>query len=157
MDIARAVQRNFTNTANIKTAIEVCGLREFAEDNVLYSQTQFDNLHKEWVAKLKAAFAGLSITISYGRTAKIIAIYLKTAAVFCSRGECAKSKIIHPPIDSILLNNLEKNAAIKGLKIIKWTNIEDVDYWWLVKTIRDYFNNFNWTLEAYWTPEREVV
>lgn len=153
---ARAVQRNFTKTAKIKTAIEKSDLRQFAESHSPYSADEFDTFHKTCSQQLITAFIELDVPkVSYGRVAKIISIYLKTSVILCNNGECNRSKVIHPPIDNILLMRLSKFEKLKHLKTTTWTTLDEEKYWNLVSTLRANFEKFDWTLEEYWTPERD--
>lgn len=149
---ARAVQRAFTKTEIISKAINESRLREFAEDSKIYTQDDFDNFHKECAHKLINSFKKHNIEdVKYGRAAKIIAIYLKTSVIICSSGKCDKSKIIHPPIDSIVLKLIaKKHPDLESLKNETWTSFDENQYQNLVKKCRDYRINFDWTLEKDW-------
>lgn len=151
---ARAVQRNFTTTATIRAAIEQTGLRAFAEDNGEYDQQSYDQYHRLWSSQLLASFDKNSIkTATYGRTAKIISIYLKTSVVLVNKGICKKSAVIHPPIDRILLQSIARNIiGFKDLSAHKWTIMNEEQYWLLVERLRKANFHFNWQLEAHWTP-----
>lgn len=154
---ARAVQRGFTTTAKIKAAIESSPLRSFSEDTLSYSEEDFELFHKECSQELINAFATSGIKdVSYGRAAKIIAIYLKTTIILCNKGECKKSTVIHPPIDNILLTTMaNKFEGLKKLKDERWTSLDKDAYWKLVSKIKSHFNKFDWSLEEHWSPERE--
>jgi len=150
---ARAVQRGFTTTGNIKIAIEKSDLRQFSEDTSSYGSEQFEKFHKTCSHQLINSFSNLNLPdVSYGRAAKIISIYLKTSVVLSNKGECDKSKIIHPPIDSILLNNISKIEELSSLKAIRWTQLDEHSYWALVYKIKSHFRKLDWTLEEFWTP-----
>jgi hypothetical protein len=151
---ARAVQRNFTTTANIKRAIEQSGLRSFALSNDVKTSDEFDNLHKEWSNQLISAFDLVGVpSCSYGRAAKIISIYLKTSVLLCNRASCNASKVIHPPIDGILLKSLSQLSGLEDLKAIRWTKLDKTKYWELIKRLRCHFRKIDWRLEMYWSPE----
>lgn len=154
---ARAVQRGFTGskTINIKNIIESSNLKQFAEDNLNYTREAYKQFHIECSEQLMIDFGNISVNqeLSYGRAAKIIAIYLKTSVILCGNGECSKSKIIHPPIDNILLIQLSNNG-LGNLKKIKWTQLNKKKYWSVASQIEDYFGKLDWTLEKYWSPER---
>lgn len=149
---ARAVQRNFANTSSIKSAIESSGLRAFAEDNKAYTTELFDQLHKLWAKQLITSLQRSGVLKSnYGRAAKIIAIYLKTAVIICNSGKCNKSEVIHPPIDSILLTTIAaNNPEMNILKTTRWTFLDEARYWNLVSMFRQSSLPFNWRLEEYW-------
>ena len=150
---ARAVQRGFTvTTAIVRVAIENSGLKEFAEDEKAYNHTDFEMFHLLCAYNLMDSFKSKGVkSISYGRAAKIIAMYLKTAVILCNRGACAKSQIIHPPMDRILLQNLSKNVVgLEKLAFITWTGLNAEQYWEIVELIRLRMGAFSWQLEEYW-------
>jgi len=78
---ARAVARNFTNTANVKSAIEETGLQRLLDNNEMFSIASFDQFHRETsgkiIAHLKYVDKRLEEKATYGRAAKIIAFILK--------------------------------------------------------------------------------
>ncbi len=155
---ARAVQRSFTPTDNIKKAINTTDLRSFVQRSSC-SPVEFDQLHQKWADELMNSFG--SIECSYGRAAKIISIYLKTSVVIPCKGVGALPQIIHPPIDRIFLTNLisDKSSPLnesdrQWLRGISWTKLEKDMYWELVKKFRGY-QNFNWRWEYYWSPSAE--
>lgn len=151
---ARAVQRNFTTTANIKRAIEKTGLRSFALSNTIRDSEQFDSLHVIWSEQLVNAFVDMGAPMcSYGRAAKIISIYLKTSVLLCNRAGCAASPVIHPPIDGILLKNLSEESGLEDLRSVRWTKLDKNQYWGLIERLRSHFGRIDWRLETYWTPE----
>lgn len=148
---ARAVQRNFTTTNNIGRAIDESGLRLFAEDKLSYDQAGFDSFHRRCGVQIMDALKRQGVEqASYGRAAKIIAIYLKTSVVLSNKGTCCKSMVIHPPIDRILLQALAKNKALRTLSAINWTGLEEKPYWELVEMLRKHIPEFNWKLEEHW-------
>ncbi|HEY8897540.1 MAG TPA: hypothetical protein VIM79_22095 [Niastella sp.] len=149
---ARAVQRNFTITTAIREAIESSDLRDFMENEKEYNQIEFDAFHKTCAGKIIDSFKNQGIeNVSYGRAAKIIAIYLKTTVVLCNKATCTKSDVIHPPVDRILLQNLAKTEpGLKELADKNWTMFDLQNYWQTVELIRSRFGSFNWRLEEFW-------
>lgn len=151
---ARASQRGFTSTKNIKTAIEFSGLRSFAESEEDISEDEFEFFHRNCCHKIiKSLNQILPEITSYGRAAKIIAIYLKTSIIIRNKGIGIKSEIIHPPIDNILLQNIIKKIDIPSIKGTKWTTLTEQQYWKLVSELKKSVPKFNWKLEEFWTPE----
>lgn len=152
---ARAVQRSFTTTKNIQSAINATRLREVAECTQPMSEELFDIFHRE-TCKQIIAFIDPITVCSYGRAAKIVAIYLKTSVILPSNGTSPLAELIHPPIDNILLTALAKKTGLEMLKTEKWTQFSEEDYWQVVERVRSVFQFFDWRLEAYWKPEREA-
>jgi len=150
---ARAVQRNFrvTNGA-VRKAIDSAELRSFAECENEYSHAEFKIFHITCATKMMDCFIQSGIpNVSYGRVAKIIAIYLKTSVVLCSKATCPQSQVIHPPVDRILLQNLSKKVlGLEQLAEINWTRLNSEEYWKLAELIRERTGLFDWQLEEFW-------
>ena len=129
---ARAVQRSFTTTENIKEAIDATSLRLFCESNEPVLQEEFDNHHKLWCRSIKTTIENKGIPCSYGRAAKIVAIYLKTSVILPTMGNNKKSFVIHPPIDSIekgavILNPIDKRTPVIIVENYKHTAAKSGD------------------------------
>jgi len=137
---ARAAQRGFTKTANIIAAIDSTNLREIAMDKALWPKTDidFEKFHKQWCRKIMA-----KLNTTYGRAAKIVAIYLKTIIILSGNEDSKFGKILHPPIDRILLSSLK----IKQ----NWTKLDEKSYFKLIKELKT-INKSNafWRLEEHW-------
>jgi hypothetical protein len=156
---ARASQRGFTTTRKIKVAIESTDLQQFAINSPNISSKQFDELHKQWarqiIKSLKKQNVNASL-VTYGRAAKIIAIYLKTAVIIRDKAKSKICDIIHPPIDFIFITAISKRVSLKEIKNNKWTKLNEKEYWSLCSKIKNEFSFFNWKLEEFWTPELAV-
>lgn len=157
---ARASQRGLTSTRKIREAIESSGLRRFAESaNGLkrssFSESNFNRFHKQTANQLIRNLHKAGIrSASYGRAAKIIAIYLKTSVILRSKNKYILG-LIHPPIDADVLKSLSRHNISKGLNSIKWTKMNEVQYWDLYKEVKAKTGSFDWSLEKYWNPERD--
>ncbi|MCM5662117.1 hypothetical protein [Galbibacter mesophilus] len=148
---SRASQRGFTTTENITLAINKTELQEFAMlDNIL--PEEFNSFHRKTSKIIIDEIEKRGIKTSYGRAAKIIAIYLKTAVVIKNSGQGNLAKVIHPPIDNILLKNI--NRAHKELKLgnIKWTYLKENEYFNLIYKLKTLDFEYFWELEEYWNP-----
>jgi hypothetical protein len=151
---ARAVQRGFTTTSRIKKAIESSRLRQYSEGLLDNSFIDFDTFHRICSNQIIKSFEEQGLgKVTYGRVAKIISIYLKTTVILCNQGNCERSKIIHPPIDNILLVNMSKLEGLSSLKKIRWTQLDENEYWDLIAKLKSHFKVVDWTLEEFWTPE----
>ncbi|WP_439882174.1 hypothetical protein ACSX1A_03215 [Pontibacter sp. MBLB2868] len=156
---ARAVNRDFAGTNLIQEAIEATGLPEKLEQLVNQANLEpalYDKFHKDAVnaivEHLSSKLGADAHKASYGRAAKIVAIYIKTIFVIPDPTSTI-SKLAHPPIDSILLKNLSKEY--KDLKVahIRWTKLDEADYFSLIDSLRKRLELENfWELEKYWVP-----
>lgn len=148
---ARAVQRNFTTTGNIATAVEKVKLKELISKEIR-SEEQFDNFHHKTANEIISCFEDQGILASYGQAAKIIAIYIKTAFVIKDSGLSIIAKVAHPPIDSKLLNNLNRQHPELKVNNVKWTQLNEEDYFILINSLRKINFEYFWELEKYWNP-----
>lgn len=156
----RAVQRNFLKSRYIVEAIESAQLKEFVEFRLknISSFEEYDNIHVllcENIIKILSKYHGES---SYGRAAKVLAIYLKTSIGF-DKDYLEVINFVHPPIDRIPLQNFAKKVRTenkdlyKFLKEILWTKMDKSEYFKLVNEIRSHLGKFNWELEEFWDIE----
>jgi hypothetical protein len=120
------------------------------------SEKTFDDWHTARVGELSKALTG-QVTkpeqITYGRIAKIIAIYIKT--VYVSQApHAALSKVAHPPIDGILLKEVkEKNPGHKYPPKLgsRWSTFDKEKY----QQALGYLRKVNgdkafWEIEVFW-------
>ncbi len=92
-----------------KNILEKAGLNDVANsiDN-LHTPDAFDRMHKEWRNNVIKAAQTHGLTFTHGVAAKLINIYLKSIYVCGNDYNDKKVKVIHPPIDSVLLDALYK-------------------------------------------------
>jgi hypothetical protein len=159
---ARAAQRGFTTTENISKAIKEVDLKNtFIKENI--TSVEFNILHQQTVCKLIEILnsytdnKGNNLHTSYGRAAKIIAVYLKTAVIIPNRGVGHLSEVAHPPIDRILLINLKENY--KEINNISWTKFDREQYLNTMNLLDEIKTkeklNANWKIEKYWTSSED--
>ncbi|KAB7730234.1 hypothetical protein F5984_13760 [Rudanella paleaurantiibacter] len=152
---ARAAQRGYASTATIKAAIENSELRQYAE-NGLSDRESFNAFHRRCANDLIHHLSReVGREATYGRAAKIISIYLKTSVILTNKAGCERSKFIHPPIDRILLRRIAEHTKIRKYQKMNWTRLDEVSYWKLVDELSNLFGKFDWSLEEFWSPERE--
>jgi len=156
---ARAVQRKFAKTIFLRDASEKCGIVEFMEhyNGGYISPETFDKLHENWCqAILKSWEEDQVANGSYGRAAKLIAVYIKSMIVV-QNDQTALSIVAHPPIDRMILQNISKDKSINHQnrmywKAINWTELNKLKYQNLIKDFRQVINDkLFWVIEKYWT------
>ena len=156
---ARAVQRNFTTTANIKAVIEKTQLKNLIE-NPEIAHDDYDKFHDACAKKIIRLFEkikdknGNQLVASYGIAAKIIAIYIKTAVIIPNKGKKELSKVAHPPIDRILLTKLKEKKYL-DIKNLSWTKFDRKQYLEIMRIINKIKTKKNlktfWEIEVNWT------
>jgi hypothetical protein len=159
---ARAVQRNFARTKAIKKAIDSTNLRDLIDGSIAFNSTTFDNFHRKTATQIISALSlnekSLAEKATYGRAAKIIAVYIKTIAVIRQNERSNLALFAHPPIDSILLKNMHKDYNQYGLNKINWTQLDETEYFKLLENLRNIAFEMKepfWMLEKYWDPSDE--
>ena len=150
---ARAVQRKFqgAKTANISKAINDADLEgRFLKKNQ-WNNDSFDREHEKSINALCESLKDFNC--SYGRAAKIIAIYLKTSVIISNNGIGDLSKVIHPPIDRKLLSALKKHKLlfINEKEIPAWTDLKKEKYLEIIDDMRNLVEDLPmWKIEKYW-------
>ncbi|MFH0957458.1 MAG: hypothetical protein V1897_02025 [Pseudomonadota bacterium] len=102
---ARAVQRGFVKSPVLKDALEKSGVVEFIKNNEgrSLSQDNFDKRHETWCESILQTWEKDKIKgASYGRAAKLLAVYIKSMIVV-QNDQNKLSDVAHPPIDRIIL------------------------------------------------------
>ncbi|PTB96017.1 hypothetical protein C9994_09185 [Marivirga lumbricoides] len=153
---ARAAQRGYASTEVIGEAIKASDLQNFAEKPEVNSQEEFDVQHKVLANQIMKSLESRVIPCTYGRAAKIIAIYLKTFVIIDQSNLAKGIEFIHPPIDRILLHNLH-NEVDNTLKLnnYSWTKIEENKYFELIEKLKTLIPEGKpfWYLEKDWSVE----
>ena len=158
---ARAAQRGFTNTKNLCDALEKCGVKAFVENKAKQpiNAKSFEEYHQEWCRAIIAFLKKKRISnVTYGRAAKLVAVYLKSMIVIGPYSDSDLAWIAHPPIDRILLQNISKSPNITSghkskWKSVTWTKLDEDAYYELVSELRETVPDAEpfWALEKYWT------
>ena len=143
---------------------------------------EVDGKLQQWTAEVLASLAARSPGIRYGRAAKLVAVYLKEMVVTGPHADHAFARLLHPPIDGILLRGLA--TALKGGSLFRDCvsaaskarlgraltgalknrpfNLDACEYCELIVALReahldrdDQDQHAFWFLERFWTPDRE--
>jgi len=148
---ARASQRGFATTDDISKAINKSGLRTlaFKELPAIKDQEEYDSKHTRICKKIEDLLKeSHPQKATFGRAAKIVAIYLKTAVVIPNITESFIS-FIHPPIDRILLENIKKKEQLIDT-VPAWTQFTKKEYYVIWNKIKGLGEGQNWMIEKYW-------
>ena len=156
---ARAAQRGFTSVENLRDALESTDIRAcllepgFIDTN----EYAFEILHRKWCNEIVKFLLDKNITnATFGRAAKLVAIYLKSMVVIGAHSQSPLATFAHPPIDRLLLQNLAlaKDSNHKSLwKKTAWTKLDEKGYYNLLATLRTVLLESDpwWMIEKYWT------
>lgn len=166
---ARAVSRGFVGTECVERAIRSCKIREYVEayDESPLTTDQYRDLHVEWCRRIREYWArscGIPRgKATYGRAAKVVAVYLKTVKVIVDPWS-PLSLVAHPPIDETLLvsvSNLEvwDKKKKNQLASTKWTKLKRKAYLDLVDDLRAALpiDVPFWCIESCWQPVKSTA
>jgi len=93
---------------------------------------------------------------SFGLAAKIISIYIKTVEVLPTKGLSILSQVAYPPIDSILLKNLNTRHKIKSKT--NWSTFKWSDYVQVIEFLQIHYPKVpGWKIEVEWKVSDDEV
>ena len=176
---ARAVARAFVDTDRVRNAIDAAHIRETVEGGSSrwpLNERQIDELHDAWCERIldqwdrdkvysttskgKAKSSPVQRDSCYGRAAKVVAIYLKTAVVLAGHEYEPFARLLHPPIDDGILKNLLKlnvrSETHRDLwKESRWTKLSKSDYLELIRSFREESLDVPafWGMEEHWAGD----
>jgi hypothetical protein len=152
---ARAAQRGWKggNAVNIKAALEEVGLRgklrKLAEDKP--DAARYQCWHSTIANELIQSFNDIGLIASYGRVAKIIAIYVKT--VYVAKDPLGPlSMAAYPPVDRELLMAVKRSKETPPYEHgLSWTGFTEKDHDNAIAYLRRLVENRPfWEVERYW-------
>ena len=163
---ARASQRGWVKTPAIIAAIEASGLSKLVAGRRAWPNTvpAFDRAHRDLCRQIAKHVQSKAKTKStFGRAAKVVAVYLKSMVVFGPEHSSALARLAHPPIDRTLLKAIARDAQLDGnLRKIcgecNWTELDEDGYYGLIAELRKHGLDKPsfWMLERYWDPRRSL-
>lgn len=158
---ARASQRRLTTVDNLRKALESSEIVAFVRNHVTdkIDSDAFASKHCSWCEGIVQFLLEAGVTnVTFGRAAKLVAVYLKSMVVIGPFADSALARVAHPPIDRILLQNLSRADGLEAgvrrtLRKTTWTALDRVAYYALVEMIRESLPDLEpfWKLEEYWT------
>jgi hypothetical protein len=160
---ARATQRGFTNVDKLRDALESSGVMVFVRDHAAaeLDAATYAAHHAEWCDKIIESLKHAGVpetTVSFGRAAKLVAVYIKSMVVVGPLAQTALARVAHPPIDRIILRNLSEEPHLpshvkKKFRETNWTTLDQSEYDSLIRMIQNHVSGLEpfWLLEEYWT------
>lgn len=125
-------------------------------DNLPVPQ-EIDNSHREWRGNIIVAAQDQGLTFTHGVAAKLINIYLKASFVCGGHHAHARVQALHPPIDSVLLDELSAQnigtfrRAWNEARRIRWSKFNSEQYETVINSIRASMpNQALWEVEQFW-------
>jgi hypothetical protein len=123
----------------------------------------FKTRHREWCRAIMLSLTNAGVkNVTFGRAAKLVAVYLKSTVVLGTGHGSTLSKVAHPPIDSILLSNAAGSPEVvspdkREWRKVRWTRLGEDAYYQLIGQLRTILapDEPFWMLEQYWTVTDE--
>ena len=122
------------------------------------SQKSFNKFHEDIRCQIMIEAKRLGLNFTHGIAAKLFNCYLKSMYINDESIDIKIRTIIHPPIDSLLLECLYKNdvgGAKKKwgkAKKIRWSKFSSIDYQEIMdEIIKIYGKKGLWKVEEYWS------
>ena len=110
-----------------------------------------------WRSKVIEAARPLGLTFTHGIAAKLINVYLKAAFVCGGHHAHERVAALHPPIDSVLLEELARGgvggqgAAWKKARRTRWSKFDSKQYQEVIDAVRAALPDKPlWHLEEHW-------
>jgi len=158
---ARAVQRGWSSskTEKLRGALESSGLREFvcSPEARGIDERRFREFHRQWCREVIKSLTQQGVAdATFGRAAKLVAVYLKVMVVLSPDGDCDLALVAHPPTDRTELQLAAEvgvdSAHKRYWKTVNWTQLTEEDYYSLIGQLRALIPSTDpfWTLEQYW-------
>ncbi len=157
---ARATQRAFTSVENLRDALKSTHLPAFLRSpaSLDTDAESFDTHHQEWCNAIVSFLSGRQIKgATFGRAAKLVAVYLKAMVVIGAHSQSRLATVAHPPIDRVLLQSLASSPDLKNphkseWRTTAWTKLDEQGYYKLISELRSVVPEPQpwWKLEQYW-------
>lgn len=142
-----------------KSIIEATGIQEFLADPALLPlPDEIDFQHRAWRAAAIQSANGMGLgDFSHGIAAKLINVYLKGAFVCAGHQMHANVAALHPPIDSLLLDELYE-GRVGGqretwatARKLRWSKFNSEQYESVIFGIRAAMGESPlWHIERHW-------
>ena len=162
---ARAAHRGLDGgtTVVLSTALARCGVADLARgahEGWPSTPHDFDDAHNGWSAVALAVLRAAGVTeATHGRVAKLIAVYLKSMIVVAGAHDTPFGRVLHPPIDEILLRSLARSTRFSKpsrqlWRRTTWTKLDGPGYAVVIQSLRDegLDRPAFWKVEEYWRP-----
>jgi hypothetical protein len=122
----------------------------------LPSIKEVDERHREWRLDVLKFAKARGFCFSHGVAAKLINVYLKATFVCGGHHHDPKVRALHPPIDALLLKNLEFEniggfeAHWKKARKLGWSKLNSEQYEDVIAKIREVYAEDLWSVEYHW-------
>lgn len=155
---ARAAQRGLTSVEILCQALDDSTIKQFVRDHFEEPITaeEFQKLHCKWCKKIVNSLKRNGVKdVPFGRAAKLVGVYLKSMIVVGPHSDADLAKVVHPPVDRLLLQELARHVLGERRKTFRktaWTELSEDDYYQLIHQLRQEVPESEpfWHLERHW-------
>lgn len=151
---AQATLRGLTSRDYLREALESTAIEGFVEEPC--GKDAFDGRHRTWCNGICDHLASIGVEgATYGRAAKLVAVYLKSMVVLPDL-QSDVAGYIHPPVDRIMLQNIAQDPDVnretsRVLRNASWTQFDEEEYFDILQVLREVNGDQPlWRLEEYW-------
>ena len=155
---ARAASRSRLKNTEVEHLINESDLRN-AIDKLRQQPLLTEAEYRQWIKEIGSKICTLVIeknwsvfkteNFHFGLAAKIISIYIKTVEVLPKVGTSTLACIAYPPIDGILLKNINKKHHVH-LKT-NWSTFDWDQYEHVINTLNELYPSVpKWKIETEW-------
>ena len=159
---ARASQRGFTTVEILRDALEATDIRDALTSpaTLQLQAVDFETLHRKWCLSICSALSQRHIgKVTYGRAAKLVAVYLKAMILMGQGWSTPFGQSMHPPIDRTLLQRLSSSERVTSphkaaWRSVNWTRLTESAYYSLIAQLREVVPSGKpfWVIEEHWQP-----
>ena len=162
---ARAAQRAFTSVENLRAALESTTIQAFVNEprSLAIDAHSYESHHRKWCNQIVDFLSDRGVAnTSFGRAAKLIAVYMKAMVVTGPHAQTNLAAVAHPPIDRVLLQNLASSQELPSSykskwRSVTWTTLDEPAYYELLSQLQSIVPEPEpwWKLEQYWTVTQD--
>ena len=125
------------------------------------SAAEYDRAHSRWCGDVVSSLHGQGVeTATYGRAAKLVAVYVKAMIVCGGEAESALGQVAHPPIDRLLLQALARQSCFPSQlrqewRRTSWTTLDVDGYDEVILSLREAGLDYQgfWRAERWWSGD----
>lgn len=141
-----------------KSILEMAGIDLVGNSpDELPDPTRTNESHRVWREAVISAAGSLGLPFSHGVAAKLINVYLKARLVCGGHSDNAKVAALHPPIDSVLLDELaalnfgDNKKLWNSARRTRWSHFNSEQYENVINGISAALKGgAMWEVEQYW-------
>jgi Protein of unknown function (DUF938) len=140
----------------LSKALKISGVITYIDSytGILVTDLEFNTLHKKWCHLIMNTLKHeCNKEISYGRSAKLLNVFLKGYFILANNEQTPLGMVVHPPIDSKLIESMDKAKKTKYHNKYKWQKLNEHEYFEILGILKSMIepNDPLWKIEQYWS------